>query len=180
MTKLIEINSVNKIPAEYQNTPIGKLLEYHNFGRAFDTFETAELLVGMCMDHRKHLCMPNKFSYIIRTGGANMQYSEFKISYAIAIGKVRHIALIGHNNCGMEQLHTKEEDFVIGLTEGAGWEKHKAKEHFNHFAPKFEIENATDFILSETKRLRKIYPKIKIAPMFYLVEDNKLYCIEED
>jgi carbonic anhydrase len=37
-----------------------------------------------------------------------------------------------------------------------------------------------DFILSETKRLRNRYPKIKIAPMLYLVEDNKLYLINED
>jgi len=44
----------------------------------------------------------------------------------------------------------------------------------------FEIGNETDFILSETKRLRLLYPKIVIAPMFYLVENNKLYFVKED
>jgi len=44
----------------------------------------------------------------------------------------------------------------------------------------FEIGNEINFILSETKRLRLLYPKIVIAPMFYLVEDNKLYLINED
>ena len=54
------------------------------------------------------------------------------------------------------------------------------EEHFLHFAPMFEINNEIDFILSEVKRLRNRYPKIQIAPMLYLVEDNKLYFIKED
>jgi carbonic anhydrase len=41
-----------------------------------------------------------------------------------------------------------------------------------HFAPMFEISNETDFILNETKRMREWYPGIKIAPLFYKVEDN--------
>jgi carbonic anhydrase len=64
--------------------------------------------------------------------------------------------------------------------ETAGWEKERAEEHFMHFAPMFEIGSETDFILSETKRLRHRYPKITIAPMMYLVEDNKLYFIREN
>ena len=58
--------------------------------------------------------------------------------------------------------------------------KEEAEEHFMHFAPMFEIGDETDFILSETKRLRLRYPRIKIAPMMYLVEDNKLYLIKEN
>jgi carbonic anhydrase len=42
-----------------------------------------------------------------------------------------------------------------------------------------EIGNAADFVASESIRLRKRYPKIQIAPMMYLVEDNRLYLIEE-
>jgi carbonic anhydrase len=62
----------------------------------------------------------------------------------------------------------------------AGWDRESAKEHFIHFAPMFEIGNETDFILSETERLRSRYPKILIAPLIYLVDDNKLYFIKED
>jgi hypothetical protein len=29
-------------------------------------------------------------------------------------------------------------------------------------------------------RLRKEYPKIQVAPMLYLVEDNRLYLIKEE
>ena len=63
--------------------------------------------------------------------------------------------------------------------ENAGWERNKAEEHFMHFAPMFEIGNEIDFILGETKRLRLRYPKVMIAPLYYLVEDNRLYFIPE-
>jgi len=67
----------------------------------------------MCMDNRKHLHMPDNFAFIIRTGGANLRYSEFKVSYAIAVGGVRHIALIGHSKCGMVNLAARKEAFVL-------------------------------------------------------------------
>jgi len=178
--RLIPINSFDDIAPEYRNTPIGLLLEYHNLDRPFDVYQNAQLLVGMCMDNRKHLHMPDNFSYIIRTGGANLRYSEFKVSYAISVGGVKHIALIGHNHCGMVNLISRKEQFINGLVEISGWDKAQAEDHFFHFAPMYEIGSETDFILSETKRLRLRYPKIKIAPMLYLVEDNKLYLLKED
>ena len=49
-----------------------------------------------------------------------------------------------------------------------------------HFAPIFEIGNEVDFVLSEAKRLRLIYPKILVAPLIYRVEDNLLYLVNED
>jgi carbonic anhydrase len=180
MDHLLPVQTLDDIIPEFRQTPIGLLLEYHNLNKAFDTFEKAQLLIGMCMDNRKHLHMPDNFAFIIRSGGANLRYSEFKVSYAIAVGQVRHMALIGHNNCGMVNLISRKDEFVKGLVETAGWEKEKAEEHFMHFAPMFEIGSETDFILSETKRLRLRYPKIQIAPMLYLVEDNQLYFIKEN
>lgn len=164
---------------EFRNTPIGLLLEFHNLDKPFTPYETAQLLVGMCMDNRKHLHMPDNFAFIIRSGGANLRYSEFKVSYAISVGKVRHIALIAHNNCGMVNLFARKEEFVRGLVENAGWDREWAEEHFTHFSPMFEIGNEVDFVLSETKRLRLRYPKIQIAPLMYRIEDNRLYFVKE-
>lgn len=179
MNRLIPVRSTSDIPPEYRNTPIGLLLEYHNLDRPFDDYQTAQLLVGMCMDNRKHLHMPDNFSFIIRTGGANLRYSEFKVSFAIAVGGARHIALIGHNNCGMVNLVSRKDQFIRGLVESAGWNEQQAEEHFMQFAPLNEIGNEIDFILSEVQRLRLRYPKITIAPMLYLVEDTQLYFIKE-
>ncbi len=179
MDRLIKIEKEDDIPEVYKLTPIGNLLKYHNLNSPFEPYSTAELLIGMCMDNRKHLRIPDNFAYIIRTGGANLRYSEFKVSYAIGVGGVKHIALIGHNKCGMANLVSKKDTFVEGLIYNAGWNKEQAEEHFMNYAPMFEIGNEIDFILSETLRLRKKYPKINIAPMLYLVEDNRLYMIKE-
>ena len=177
--KIIPVMKKKDIPKEYLDSPIGLLLEYHNLNRKLDVYSRAQLLIGMCMDNRKHLHIPDNFAFIIRSGGANLRYSEFKVSYAVAVGEVRHIALIGHSCCGMVNLASRKEAFIKGLIEGAGWSKDAAEEHFMNCAPMFEIGNEIDFIISETQRLRKKYPKIKIAPLYYKVEDSRLYCILE-
>ncbi len=179
MKRLMKIETVSDIPAEYKDQPIGNLLEYHNLNKPFSTYTSAQLLIGMCMDNRKHLNIPDNFAFIIRSGGANLRYSEFKVSFAISVGGAQQIALIGHNHCGMVNLVSKRETFVEGMVSRAGWTKEQAEEQFMNYAPMFEIGNEIDFTLSETVRLRKKYPKIKIAPMMYLVEDNRLYLIKE-
>jgi len=180
MNRLITVKTINNIQPEYRNTPIGLLLEYHNLNRDFENYSNAQLLVGMCMDNRKHLHMPDNFAFIIRSGGANLRYSEFKVSFAVSVGEVKHIALIAHSNCSMVNLISKKTQFINKLSENGGWTVEQAEEHFNNYAPMFEINNEIDFILSETQRLRQRYPKVQIAPMYYKLEDNLLYMIKED
>ena len=179
MDVLIPVQSVEDILPSYRSTPIGNLLEYHNLGHPLKSYTRPELLIGMCMDHRKHLRIPDNFAYIIRAGGANLRYSEFKVSYAIAIGGVSAITLIGHNNCGMVNLASRKTEFIDKMVENAGWKRAQAEEHFMNFAPLFEIGNEVDFVLSEAKRLRNKYPKTLITPLLYRVEDNLLYMLNE-
>lgn len=179
MRQLITINKRSDIPAKYRKTPIGKFLEFHNLKKPFKTFASPQLFIGMCMDSRKHLHIPDNFAFIIRAGGANLRYSEFKVSYAIAVGGVSSIALIGHNNCGMVNLASRKDLFIKGLVKRAGWTKKDAEEHFKDYSATFEIGNEVEFILSEVKRLRLQYPKVKVAPMLYNVEDNRLSLLKE-
>jgi len=180
MDRLFPITSGNDIPSKWQNTPIGLLLEYQNLERPFDVYDRAALLVGMCMDHRAHLRIPENFSYIIRAGGGNLRYSEFKVSYAIAIGGVSHIALIGHNNCGMVNLMGQRQAFIDGLVDRAGWDREFAEEHFTQFAPMFEIGNSVDFLRTEANRIRNRYPKVTVAPLFFRVDTKCLWGVHED
>lgn len=179
MNQLISVSTSDDIPLEYRDTPIGNLLEYHNLKHPFDSYTQAPLLIGMCMDNRKRLRIPDNFAYIIRTGGANLSYNEFQVSYGIAVGGVNSIALIGHNNCGMVDLTARKEQFVSGLIEKAGWERNQAEEHFQHFSPIFEIGNEVDFVLHGANRLRLRYPGIQVAPMMYRLEDNLLSIIDQ-
>ncbi len=180
MEGLVNITAQSDIYPEYQDSPIGRLLEYHNLARPMDEYTHPHLLAGTCMDHRVSLRMPEKFSYVIRTGGANLRNNEFQVSFAITVGGIRHIALIGHSQCGMVGLHSKRQTFVDGLVQTTGWKEELAADHFQNFAPLFEIANEAGFVLTEADRLRLKYPGILVAPMIYLVEDHRLYLLEAD
>jgi carbonic anhydrase len=180
MSGLIKLFDEKDLFLKYKDTPIEKLFKYHNWGYSFEESSKAELLVGMCMDNRNQLRIPNNFAYILRTGGGNLRSVEFKISYTIAMGGVKCIALIGHNHCGMTNLVSKKKDFINGMVKNAGWLEKQSEEHFMSFAPIFEIENEIEFLMSETKRLREKYPKVLIAPLFYKIEDNLLYLLDVD
>lgn len=180
MNVVIKVDKVEDILPEYRDTPIGRMIEFHNLERPFETYTQAQILVGMCMDNRKSLRLPENFAYIIRAGGANLRYSEFKVSYAIAVGNVKHIAVIGHTHCAMVNLISRKDLFINGLVDNAGWSRERADEHFMNYAPMFEIENEVNFVVSEAIRLRSRYPLIKVAPLLYKVEDNRLYMIQEN
>jgi len=175
--RLKAVRSVSDIPGNIRHTPFAELLRYHNMVAPLKKYKTARLLVCMCMDNRKQLRLPDNFAYILRTGGGNIRYSEFKISYAIGIGGVRHIAMIAHDNCGMVNLVSKRREFINGLIKNAGWTRKKALEYFTTYAPLFEIGNEMEFVVSEARRMKFKYPKVKVTPMFYKIADGKLYLI---
>ena len=175
MPQVIPVNHHEDILPEYRETPVGLLLEYHNLGRATGAAAAPQLLIGMCMDSRKSLRIPNDFAFVLRTAGANMRDNEFRISYAIAVGGVRTIALIAHTDCGMARLGERRQQFIRGLMDAAGWDEAHAVRHFEDCAPKFGIRDEVEFVLREAERLRAIYPRITIVPLLYRVEDDLLY-----
>ncbi len=180
MTRIAGVTKIAEIPPSILKGPVGLLLQYHNLATPYADYSSAQLLIGMCMDHRKQLRIPENFAYIIRSGGANLRLSEFKVSYAISIGGVRAIALIAHTQCGMVNLAARREQFVTGLIEGAGWDRDTAAAHFDQHAPMFEIGNEVQFVLSETNRLAHRYPRVHVVPLLYKVEDNLLYFVHDE
>src|SRR6476659_5729908 len=149
MAQIIPVNFRDDILPEYRDTPVGRLLEYHNLGRAIAAVSTPELLIGMCMDSRKSLRIPNDFAFVLRTAGANMRDNEFRISYAISVGRVRTIVLLAHTDCGMARLAERREQFIRGLVDAAGWDEARAVKHFEDSAPKFGIRDEVDCVLRE-------------------------------
>lgn len=112
-----------------------KLRWYESLTNIFDncrtpprTYERAEILVGMCMDNRKVLRLPENFAYVQRAGGANLRRVEFKVSFAVAIGGVRAICLAGHEECGVVNLQARREEFDVGLVKNSGWIREAAEE----------------------------------------------------
>jgi carbonic anhydrase len=174
MTRLLPVRTHDDILPPWRDTPIGDLLRFHNLGDPLPVCSSASLVIGMCMDNRKSLRLPDNFAYVLRAGGANFRRAEFKLSFAIAVGGARAIALIGHDQCGMVGLHSRRREFVLGLTSRAGWTRDDAELHFEQWAPFFEIGDAAAFVASEAERLQRRYPTIPVAALMYLMDDGLL------
>jgi carbonic anhydrase len=78
----------------------------------------------------------------------------------------------------MVQLEKRKEEFIIGLEKNAGWKKETAQMHFENLSPFFEIGNAVDFLVAEANRLRRRYPKVIVAPLFYNDDIGKVLQIQ--
>lgn len=180
MTVLRPIESLDDISPEIRATPIEALPRYHNMGAAYRPYGQEEGLVGMCMDHRERLSFSENFAYIIRSAGCNLRYSEFQISYAVAIGGVSAIALVGHTNCGMVNLMHRRELFISWLVRRGGWQREWAEAHFMNSVAMFEIGNEVDFLVAEDKRPRGRFPTLPVVALIYRVEDHRLYQLNEE
>ncbi len=177
--RLIQVHVFEDIPEDIQSTPSGQLLAYHNLGLELPAFEQAQMLIGTCIDFRVSIKIPDRFAYVIRTAGANLRFSEFQVSFAIAVGGISSIAVIGHDQCGMANLEELEEQFVTGLVNHTAWSEKTARDHFMHYAPLHHVEHEVDFVLKECRRLRLGYPNIHITPMLFELESQKLLLIKE-
>lgn len=177
--RLKPVRDERDIPEVYRDTPIEKLLLYHNMGHPGGSTESAELLILMCMDGRQTLRLPKNFSFVVRNSGARLHGVSFSVSFAIGSGGIQHMAVIGHSDCRMVDLESRRGEFVTGLSERGGWERTEAEKHFVDLYPCFDKEDGSGSVISEVGVIRAMYPGIVAAPIFYSLEDDDLYLIEE-
>ncbi len=176
--RLRGVEAPGDVPDRYRGTPVGRLLACHNLGEEPTPADRPRLLAVTCMDHRVDLRTPRDFAYVIRTGGASLRGRDFEVSFAVAVGGVDAVAVIGHSDCGMDGVTGREDAFVEGLVERVGWDAEAAVEHFEAAAGRHEVDDPIDFTLAQVERLRRRYPGLPAAPLHYRVEDRRLYLIE--
>ena len=174
-SRLRPVNTEADIDPMWRDTPIGDLLRYHNLGITPRSYDRAELLIAMCMDNRQALHLPDNFAYILRAGAGNLRRMQFKFSFAIAIGGVTAIAIIGHSDCRMNRLGDRRSLFIEGLVRNGGWDAVTAARHFDEHVAEFQIADTITFAEDEAARLRGVYPRIIVAPLFFTVEDGQLH-----
>ena len=178
-TRVVSVHSEEAIFPEYRDTPVERLLAYHNLKRRAPHYDRAEMLISMCMDSRKRLDVPDNFAFVIRTAAGNLRDNEFRTAFAIGVGGVRAIAIIAHTDCGMVRLSRRRQQFVEGMVRNAGWSTAEAARYFDERAPRFEIADECDFVVAEAKRIRELYPAVVVAPLLYRVETGLLYLLRE-
>lgn len=178
-TGLISISSESDIPAAYRGTSVSRLLRYHNLDIRNQAHKTPELLIVMCMDSRQRMRLPRNFAFFIRNAGARVEDSLFDISFAIAVGGVQAVVVIGHTDCRMVGLEASEERFIKGLSERGGWNAAQAGLHFSTMCPSLSKNDVVGSVISSAGLLRSMYPKFMVAPLVYNVDDGLLYIVRE-
>ena len=164
------LSSVRKdtdiVPA-YRGTPVGELLGYQNLGAAARKYARPELLIAMCLEQQVALRIPAGFAISLHTAAASLKRDPFKVSWAIGVVGVSAIAIIGHDDCGLTDLRSHREQFVVQMIEAAGWERPAAEQHFDHWSDLFEVDSPAGFAAAEAARLQSRYPKILVAPLLF-------------
>jgi carbonic anhydrase len=177
--KTREISCREDIPEVLRGTPVEKLFRYHNFREVHNHYNQPEILIGKCMDYRVQLRVPPAFAYKLRTGGCNLGHNEFQVAYAVAVGGVKAIALIGHTDCGMVALEEKRERFIRGFTAQSDWNAAQAAQFFDRNAKDNTLCRESDILFEEAARYQSWFPRLPIAVLLYRVEDGLLYLLEQ-
>ncbi|MFQ5463506.1 MAG: carbonic anhydrase [Phycisphaerae bacterium] len=175
----VSVCNERDILPEYRETAVGDLLAYHNLGAPHRHHTDAALLIGMCMDHRLQLEIPPNFAFVLRCAGANLGMLEFDVSFAIAVGGIRAVCLIGHDGCRMVDVASKRKAFVRGLIDSAGWDRAKAEEQFDTNSARCGFVDVSDSVWLEAQRLRETYAGITVAPLVYSLGDGSVRQIVE-
>ncbi len=180
MSKLISLDSKSDIPTKLRGTPVESVISSHNFYEVseIDSDESADLIIGMCVDYRKQLHLPKNTAYIIRSPGANMKDCEFGIALGIGAG-LSYFALIVHNRCLMSNPFEKKNVVLNALTNAHGWNYTQAETFFDRIANEKEIDDPVEFAIKESARLRKLFKNLKVIPMMYSVDNDRLYLIKD-
>ena len=178
---VLPIRSRSDIPIEWRDSPIETLIVSHNLGEEAGRFSKPELLLGMCMDFRMRIHVPENFAFVLRAAGGNFRSKRHKFYSSLAVSKgVAAIALVAHSDCAMAKVMGQREEFVTGLMTHGGWSRECAEEQFDRYAEKCHIGNERDFVLEEARRFRQLFPGIKlVVPLYYQVKDHQLYLLPE-
>jgi len=168
--KVEYIDSISKIPVEWQNTPIEKFIRAENFGEKIEGSGTPELLIAACIEFRYALPIPRMFAYVLRRASGRLIGAEFSLAYILSAG-VKHICLVGHNDCGM----TKVEENKHRMINEQGWYPDRAAEFINTQAGMHQMKDELDGLEWEYKRLRRLFRNVVIAPLFVDLSNTQLY-----
>ena len=176
--KRIPVRASWDVPAAWRDGPFGDLLSYQNMGMPHRTHEKPTLLVAACFDPRVVFRWPAGFTFSLRVPGANLALVPFGPSYAFAVKRVRHAAVIAHTDCGAMGLLGKRAEVVRGLTD-TGWDVKRAEAHFDERAPLWNLPDPGLFAIRQAKQMATDYPKITTAAFLYDLADGGLSILEE-
>lgn len=173
LDRLIELRATEDIPKEWHGTPIESFIMSQNFGWPIQTTGKPELLISTCIEFRYAMPVPRMYAYVIRRASGRVIGSEFSVAYTLAKG-IKSMIMIGHNDCGMARVEENTPNVIDALVD-QGWSRTAAEEYCAKHGERYAIEDELDSLRTEYLRIRKIFRKLTIAPLFVCLYDTRLY-----
>jgi len=172
-SQLTAIRTEKDIPERWRDTPIESLIKAHNFDVPILPASSPQLMVVTCIEFRFQPKVPHFFAYELRRASGRLIGSEFTLAYALTKG-VRHLALIGHNDCGMTKVHASAGAMSQALVD-QGWPRESAEDYVTQQGPRYAIRDELDSLKHEYFRLRRLFRHLEIAPLFAALANSNLY-----
>lgn len=172
--RLVPMTCPEDIPLEWRNTPIEALIRHQNLDQPIpESNGNPQLLIATCIEFRYALPVPRMYAYVIRRASGRLAGSEFSLAYILAKG-VEHLALIGHNDCGMTKVAENRIPMIEALI-SQGWAPDRAEDFINGQAARHSMTDELDGLKREYLRLRRIFKKLVIAPLFVDLANTQLF-----
>ena len=171
--RLCPVNERKDIPERWLNTPVEDLILAHNFDKPITSSGAPTLLIVTCIEYRFQPQIPNMWAYMNRCAGGRLSGSEFSMSYILAKG-VRHMTLIGHNDCGMTKVLEYKPQLIDALV-GQGWARDRAEDFVEANSARFMMTDEIDGQKREFMRLKQLFRNIEIAPLFVSIASMRLH-----
>jgi carbonic anhydrase len=172
-SRVTAIRDLDKVPAPWKGNPIEALIKAHNFDTEIEPSGKPELLISTCIEFRFQPKVPPFYGYVVRRAGGRVLGAEFTMAYALAKG-VKHIALIGHNDCGMCKVAENTEAMIAALI-GQEWPEADARSYVEKHGPIHALADEIEALRDEYLRLRRLFRNVEIAPLFAGLGNNQLY-----
>lgn len=170
--KLKPINFTQDIPERWRDTPIEKFIVSHNFDRGAEISGKPELMLVTCIDYRITPKIEH-FAYVLRRASGSLAGLEFELSYALSKG-VKHLVILGHNDCGMTKVPEHREPILNALVE-QGWSNSSAENFIDKHAPNYAIPGELEALEAEYDRICGMFNNLEVAPLFISLKENKIY-----
>ena len=94
-TSLKPVHTETDILPAWRGTPVAELLALHNLGAGARSYAHPQILIATCPEQQLALRIPAGFAISLHTAAANLKRDPFKVSWAIGIGRVSAIAIVG-------------------------------------------------------------------------------------
>lgn len=169
------VQGVEDILPVYRGTAVETFLRAHNLDQPYPQPAAPELILATCIDPRIVLHLPRGAAFITRSGGVRLDgEAMFKFTFLSMMLDIRAVIFMAHDDCAMEQIRGRREDFVARWQQRSKASEAEAEAFFDEHIDYWEALDVHHVVKQDAVRIRELCPDVVVAPLFYHVDTGKV------